>query len=78
MKNFIWITPCREYAQTWGSKKGIALRNKHFYPILSHWFQIYREIAAHYRVFHDHIKNWINMGDAREIRILIEPKMKLI
>ena len=60
-----------------GIKKGIIVKNKHFYPILSHWFQIYREIAACYRVFHDHIKNWINMGDAREIRILIEPKMKL-
>ena len=78
MKNFIWITPCREYAQTRGSKKGIVVKKMHLFPILSHWFQIYHEIAARYRVFHDHIETRINMGDAREIRILIEPKMKLI
>ena len=60
-----------------GIKKGIVVEKKHFYPILSHWFQIHHEIAARYRVFHDHIKTRINMGDAREIRILIEPKMKL-
>ena len=56
----------------------MVVKNSHFYIISSQWFQIYYEIAARNHVFHDDIKTRIDMGDAREIRMLIESKMKLL
>ena len=51
------------------------VKNWHFHPIFSHWFQFYYRMAAHNPVFHDDLKTRINLGAAREIRIFLDLKM---
>ena len=57
-----------------GIKKWIVVKNWHFHPIFSHWFQFYYRMAGHNPVFHDDLKTRINLGAAREIRIFLDPK----
>ena len=78
IKNFIWITPCGEYARILMSKKEVVVKKRHFYTIFSHLFQFYDKIAASNCIFHHYLKTRINLEAAREIRILIAQKNELI
>ena len=49
-------------------------KKRHFHIISGQWFRSYHEIAARNHVFHDDIKSRTDMGDAREIRMLIDSK----